>query len=42
MHLIKKDNPEESDDLLAYAIAKMKEYGIVDSGDATTRRASAR
>ena len=31
--LIKKDNPEESDELLAYAIAKMKEYGIVDSGD---------
>ena len=32
--LIKRDNPEESDDLLAYAVAKMKEYGIVDSGDA--------
>ena len=32
--LIKKDNPEETDELLAYAIAKMKEYGIVDSGDA--------
>jgi len=31
--LIKKDNPEESDDLLAYAIAKMKQYGIVDSGE---------
>jgi len=31
--LIKKDNPEETDELLAYAIAKMKEYGIVDSGD---------
>jgi NitT/TauT family transport system substrate-binding protein len=31
--LIRKDNPEESDDLIAYAIAKMKEYGIVDSGD---------
>ena len=31
--LIKKDNPEESDELLAFAIAKMKEYGIVDSGD---------
>jgi NitT/TauT family transport system substrate-binding protein len=31
--LIKKDNPEESDDLLAYAIGKMKQYGIVDSGD---------
>jgi NitT/TauT family transport system substrate-binding protein len=34
--LIKKQNPEMSDALLAYSIAKMKEYGIVDSGDATT------
>ena len=25
-----------TDELLAYSIAKMKEYGIVDSGDATT------
>jgi len=32
--LIKKDNPEMSDDQLAYSHAKMKEYGIVDSGDA--------
>jgi NitT/TauT family transport system substrate-binding protein len=32
--LIKKDNPEMSDALLAYGIAKLKEYGIVDSGDA--------
>jgi len=32
--LIKKYNPEMSDALLAYSIAKMKEYGIVDSGDA--------
>ncbi|HTZ77205.1 MAG TPA: ABC transporter substrate-binding protein [Stellaceae bacterium] len=31
--LIKKDNPEETDELLSYAIAKIKEYGIVDSGD---------
>lgn len=31
--LIKKDNPEMSDDKIAYGIAKMKEYGIVDSGD---------
>ena len=31
--LIKRDNPEMSDDLLAYSVAKMKEYGIVDSGD---------
>jgi len=33
--LIKKQNPEMTDDLLAYSVAKMKEYGIVDSGDAT-------
>ncbi len=32
--LIKKDNPEMTDDQIAYSIAKMKEYGIVDSGDA--------
>ncbi len=30
---IKKDNPDESDDLLAYAIAQIKQYGIVDSGN---------
>jgi len=35
--LIKRDNPEESDDLLAYAIAKMKANGIVDSGDSKTQ-----
>ncbi len=34
--LIKKHNPEMTDELLAYSIAKMKEYGIVDSGDALT------
>jgi NitT/TauT family transport system substrate-binding protein len=33
---IKKLNPEMSDDLIAYSIAKMKEYGIVDSGDTLT------
>jgi NitT/TauT family transport system substrate-binding protein len=32
--LIKQDNPEQTDELLAYAIGKMREYGIVDSGDA--------
>src|SRR5215813_5444612 len=32
--LIKHDNPEMSDALLAYGIAKIKEYGIVDSGAA--------
>ena len=31
--LIKKANPEMTDDLLAYSVDKMKEYGIVDSGD---------
>jgi NitT/TauT family transport system substrate-binding protein len=34
--LIKRDNPEMTDALLAYGIAKIKEYGIVDSGDANT------
>lgn len=32
--LIKKDNPQMTDDQLAYGVAKMKEYGIVVSGDA--------
>jgi NitT/TauT family transport system substrate-binding protein len=31
--LIKKQNPEMTDAMLAYSIAKMKDYGIVDSGD---------
>ncbi|HEY0438491.1 MAG TPA: ABC transporter substrate-binding protein [Xanthobacteraceae bacterium] len=31
--LIKKDNPEMTDALIAYSVARMKEYGIVDSGD---------
>ncbi|MFL6815851.1 MAG: ABC transporter substrate-binding protein [Bradyrhizobium sp.] len=30
--LIRKLNPEMTDELLAYSVAKMKEYGIVDSG----------
>jgi NitT/TauT family transport system substrate-binding protein len=30
---IKKLNPEMTDELLAYSVARMKEYGIVDSGD---------
>jgi len=34
--LIKKQNPEMTDELLAYSIAKMKQYGIVDSGDSLT------
>jgi NitT/TauT family transport system substrate-binding protein len=32
--LIKKDNPDMSDEAIAYAIDKMKSAGIVDSGDA--------
>ena len=32
--MIKKLNPEMTDELLAYSVATMKEYGIVDSGDA--------
>lgn len=31
--LIKRDNPDISDDQLAFSRAKLKEYGIVDSGD---------
>jgi len=31
---IRRDNPEMNDARIAYSIAKMKEYGIVDSGDA--------
>jgi NitT/TauT family transport system substrate-binding protein len=34
--LIRKHNPEMTDGLIAYSIAKMKEHGIVDSGDAST------
>jgi NitT/TauT family transport system substrate-binding protein len=32
--LIKKDNPEMTDDQIAFSINKIKEYGLVDSGDA--------
>ncbi len=31
--MIKKLNPEMTDELLAFSVARMKEYGIVDSGD---------
>jgi len=31
--LIKKQNPEMTDALLGFSIAKMKQYGVVDSGD---------
>jgi NitT/TauT family transport system substrate-binding protein len=30
---IKKDNPEMTDEQIAFSIAKIKEYGLVDSGD---------
>ncbi|WP_017298640.1 ABC transporter substrate-binding protein [Nodosilinea nodulosa] len=32
--LIQKDNPEMSDEQLAFGLAKLKEYGIILSGDA--------
>lgn len=35
--LIKKDNPEMTDEQLQYGIEKMKEYGIVISGEAETQ-----
>lgn len=35
--LIKQENPQMTDELLAYGMAKMKEYGIVVSGEATTQ-----
>jgi NitT/TauT family transport system substrate-binding protein len=34
--LIKKDNPDMTDDQIAFSIEAMKKYGIVDSGDAKT------
>lgn len=34
--LIKQDNPEMTDEQIAYGIEKMQEYGIVISGDAET------
>jgi NitT/TauT family transport system substrate-binding protein len=34
--LIKKQNPEMTDELLAYCVSAMKKYGIADSGDALT------
>ena len=32
--MIRKLNPEMTDELIAYSLARMREYGIVDSGDA--------
>ena len=34
---IKKENPEMTDEQIAFSIAKLKEYGIVDSGDTLTK-----
>lgn len=34
--IIKQENPEMTDELIAYGIEKMKEYGIITSGDAET------
>ena len=34
--LIRKDNPQMGDELLAYGVRKMREYGIVAGGDAAT------
>jgi NitT/TauT family transport system substrate-binding protein len=33
---IKKDNPDITDEQIAFSIGKMKEFGIVDSGEAET------
>ncbi|MBV8593108.1 MAG: ABC transporter substrate-binding protein, partial [Caulobacteraceae bacterium] len=35
--MIKRDNPEMTDEQIAFSVAKMKEYGLVDSGDALTK-----
>jgi NitT/TauT family transport system substrate-binding protein len=37
--LIKRDNPEMTDEIIAQAIDKMKRHGIVASGDAKSRAA---
>ncbi len=31
--MINKENPEVTDEQIAFSVAKMKEYGVVDSGD---------
>jgi NitT/TauT family transport system substrate-binding protein len=35
--LIKNDNPQIEDDLLAFSVVQMKEYGLVTGGDASTK-----
>lgn len=34
--LIKRDNPDETDDIIAYGVDQMKRHGIVEGGDAAT------
>ncbi len=34
--LIKQDNPEMTDDLIAFALEKLDEYGVINTGDAKT------
>ena len=34
--LIKRENPDMTDEQIAYSVGKMKEYGVVDSGDSPT------
>ena len=34
--LIKRDNPQIEDDLLAFSVARMKDYGLVTGGEAAT------
>ena len=31
--MIKKDNPDMTDEQIAFSIGKIKQYGLVDSGD---------
>ena len=35
--LIKKDNPEMTDDQIAFSVGKMRDYGLVDSGETLTK-----
>jgi NitT/TauT family transport system substrate-binding protein len=39
--LIKQANPEMTDEQIAFSFAKLKEYGLVDSGDTLTKGISA-
>ena len=34
--MIKADNPDMTDEQIAFSIAKLREHGIVDSGDTAT------